>query len=462
VHVQGFGQADKSGREVTSETPFLIGSVTKSFTALAIMQLSEAGQVQLDAPVQRYLPWWRVADPDASTKVTVRHLLYQVSGLSKATGNAYATSGDTHDSALEDRVRALSDAELTQPVGTTWQYSNANYWTLGMIVQAVSGQSYETYIQQHVFDPLQMRNSYTSGTEAVQHGLPTGHRYWYGFPVASVVPFDRGGLGSGGLSSSAQDMTRYLSLYLNDGRSDPTALISAAGAAELQRAGVPTGFDGVSYAMGWDVGSVHGISAISHDGSGFDSHANVVLIPDRQWGVVVMENGENSPDEFFGSRRMTGIANGVAGMLIGEEPPAPSSSSRSLWVVYGVVLGILVIQVVGIFRSVRTIRSWRAAPLLRPTGALRIALRVGLPLLVSWTWALVVLVGLPRIIRAPLSAVVMGLPDLGYPLIASAVLAFGWGLVRAIWAIRTLRTPAPVVARPPEQLHPPQLSPLTG
>ena len=259
VHVQGFGQADRSGRQVTPETPFLIGSVTKSFTALAIMQLSEAGRVQLDAPVQRYLPWWRVADPDASTRVTVRHLLYQVSGLSKATGNAYATSGDTHDSALEDRVRALRDAELTQPVGTTWQYSNANYWTLGMIVQAVSGQSYETYIQQHIFDPLQMGNSYTSGTEAVQNGLPTGHRYWYGFPVASELPFDRGGLGSGGLSSSAQDMTRYLSLYLNHGRHGATALVSPAGAAELQRAGVPTGLDGVSYAMGWDVGPLHGI-----------------------------------------------------------------------------------------------------------------------------------------------------------------------------------------------------------
>ena len=326
--------------------------------------------------MQRYLPWWRVADPEASTRVTVRHLLYQVSGLSKATGNAYATSGDTHDSALEDRVRALRDAELTEPVGTTWQYSNANYWTLGMIVQAVSGQSYETYIQQHIFDPLQMRNSYASRTDAVQHGLPAGHRYWYGFPVASELPFDRGGLGSAGLSSSAQDMTRYLGLYLNQGRHGTTALVSPAGAAELQRAGVPTGLDGVSYAMGWDVGSVHGHQTISHDGSGFDSHANVLLIPDRGWGVVVMEDGENSPDEFFGSRRMTGIAYGVAGMLIGEEPP-PTSSSWSLWVVYGVVLGILLIQVAGMIRSVRTIRGWRTAPSRRPTGALRIALRVG-------------------------------------------------------------------------------------
>jgi CubicO group peptidase (beta-lactamase class C family) len=447
LHVQGFGQADRSGRDVTPETPFLIGSVTKSFTALAIMQLSEAGRVQLDAPVQRYLPWWRVADPDASTQITVRHLLYQVSGLSKATGNAYQTSSDTHDSALEDRVRALSDAELTSPVGTTWQYSNANYWTLGMIVQTVSGQSYETYIQQHIFNPLHMGNSYTSRTEAVQHGLPTGHRYWYGFPVASDLPFDRGGLGSQGLSSSAQDMAGYLSLYLNRGRHGPTPLVTPAGAAELQRAGVPTGLDGVSYAMGWDVGQIHGTTAISHDGSGFDSHANVVLIPHRGWGIVVMENGENSPDEFFGSRRMTGIAYGVTGMLVGEEPPA-TSSSLSLWAVYGVVLGILLIQVAGMARSVRTIRGWHTDPLRRPTGALRIALRVGLPLLVGWTWALVVLVGLPRVIRAPLQAMLMGLPDLGYPLVASAVLALGWGLARAVWAIRTLRTPPTPVSTP--------------
>jgi hypothetical protein len=159
----------------------------------------------------------------------------------------------------------------------------------------------------------------------------------------------------------------------------------------------------------------------------------------------VMENGENSPDEFFGSRRMTGIASGVTGMLLGQQPPAPTSTSTSLWVVYGVVVGIIALQVSGIASSLRTIRGWRADPMQRPTGALRIGLRVGLPLLLSRSWALIVLVGLPRIISASLPAILAGLPDLGYPLVASAVLAFGWGLARAIWAIRTLRTPAPGV-----------------
>src|SRR5438132_7126431 len=81
VHLRGFGSADQSGRAVTPQTPFILASVSKSFTALAIMQLVESGKVKLDAPVQRYLPWFRVADPLASARITVRHLLYQTGGI---------------------------------------------------------------------------------------------------------------------------------------------------------------------------------------------------------------------------------------------------------------------------------------------------------------------------------------------------------------------------------------------
>jgi CubicO group peptidase (beta-lactamase class C family) len=175
VHLRGFGKADDSGRKVTPQTPFFNGSTTKSFTALAIMQLREAGKLDLDAPVQRYLPWWRVADPDASAKITLRQLLYQTSGLAKATGNEHATSSAANASALEDQVRELRSAELTEPVGASWQYSNANYNTLGMVVQAVSGQSYETYVREHILAPLDMRNSVMSVPEAKERGLVTGH-----------------------------------------------------------------------------------------------------------------------------------------------------------------------------------------------------------------------------------------------------------------------------------------------
>src|SRR5438132_11756842 len=146
VHVRGFGSADQSGRAVTPQTPFILGSVSKSFTALAIMQLVEAGKIELDAPVQRYLPWFRVADPVASARITVRHLLSHTSGLP-----ASACETDQVTMTLEQFVRSLVTVTLDRPVGSRYGYCSANYDILGLIVQTVSGQPYATYVQQHIF-----------------------------------------------------------------------------------------------------------------------------------------------------------------------------------------------------------------------------------------------------------------------------------------------------------------------
>jgi CubicO group peptidase (beta-lactamase class C family) len=441
LHLRGFGKADDSGRKVTPQTLFFNGSTTKSFTALAIMQLREAGKLELDAPVQRYLPWWRVADVDASARISIRHLLYQVSGLSKATGNEHATSSAANASALEDQVRELRSAKLTKPVGATWQYSNANYNTLGMVVQAVSGQPYETYVREHILAPLHMRNSLMSVAEAKASGLVTGYRYWFGHPFAAELPFNRGNLPAGGLISSVEDMGHYLSAQLNQGRYGKKTIVSAAGIAELQRAGVPTGHDGVSYAMGWDVRETNGIPVLSHDGSMFNSHANVVLIPGGKWGIVLLENAENSPDEFFGARRMSGIADGVTSLLKGKQPEA-AGSNGALRVVYGIILAILGLQIAAIARSARRLRRWRRMPQGRPDGLVRVALSLALPLVLSLLWAFVVLVALPNKVQAPLSALLMGLPDLGYLLVGSVAVGLAWSITRVVWTSVVLRSAA--------------------
>src|SRR5262249_3090714 len=95
VHVRGFGVADATGRAVTPHTPFLLGSITKSFTALAVMQLVEAGKIDLNAPVQRYLPEFHVADLVASARITVRHLLNQTSGMPTGAGETAALRTET-------------------------------------------------------------------------------------------------------------------------------------------------------------------------------------------------------------------------------------------------------------------------------------------------------------------------------------------------------------------------------
>src|SRR5437016_3396968 len=113
MHLRGFGSADQSGRAVTPQTPFILASVSKSFTALAILQLVEAGKIELDASVQHYLPWFRVADPVASARITVRHLLYHTSGIPSS---GYACRADDVTMSLEQYVRSLATLSLYRSV----------------------------------------------------------------------------------------------------------------------------------------------------------------------------------------------------------------------------------------------------------------------------------------------------------------------------------------------------------
>ena len=132
VHLRGFGEARPSGRTVTPQTPFILASASKSITALAIMQLVESGRVDLDAPVRRYLPGFRVADEAASARITVRHLLHHTSGLPEDSAFGPMLSNDVRDEALSDRVRALGDVQLSHGVGTasSTRTPTTTYWGL--------------------------------------------------------------------------------------------------------------------------------------------------------------------------------------------------------------------------------------------------------------------------------------------------------------------------------------------
>jgi EmrB/QacA subfamily drug resistance transporter len=432
TYLRGFGRADDSGRPVTPSTPFIIGSLSKSFTALAIMQLVEAGKVELDAPVQRYLPWFRVEDERASAEITVRHLLNQTSGLSTKTGRTFQGNGDISEAALEKTVRKLSSVALTAPVGKTYQYSTVNYAVLGLIVQTVAGHSYESYVQAEIFDPLQMRGSFTSAAEAEHHGLATGYRYWFGRPRAADLPYNRGLIPAGYLISSAEDMSHYLIAQLNHGRYGSSSVLSPEGVDELHRPAVQTPETGTSYGMGWLVGPINGIPAIHHQGETFNFHANAVLVPESRRGVIVLMNAENSIDLFL-TGRMGTISEGVTSLLEGRDPVPPPSSIAS-FVVYVLLFGIVVLQLRSIARWVTALRHGRV-----PRGHIGPRVRIALALALSLAWAVLILVLVPKQLGLPLLVVAQGLPDLAYLLLLSGAVALCWGIVRSIWAYATLR-----------------------
>jgi CubicO group peptidase (beta-lactamase class C family) len=129
IYLRGFGNAS-SDRQVTPQTSFIIGSMSKSFTALAVMQLVEAGQIELDVPVQRYIPWFRLADPEASSQITVRHLLNHNSGIPNIAGMRELVG--TGEKTIEQVVRELNRYEFVDSPGLRFQYSNANFWAAGL------------------------------------------------------------------------------------------------------------------------------------------------------------------------------------------------------------------------------------------------------------------------------------------------------------------------------------------
>ena len=440
VHLKGFGQADPSGRPVTLQTPFAIGSTTKSFTALAIMQLVEAGKLELDAPVQRYVPWFRVADAAASARITLRHLLNQTSGLPTRETTDQLIGHTTGEGALEQYVRSLMTVNLTYPVGQTFQYSNSNWNVLGLIVQTVSGQSYEAYVQEHIFTPLNMVNSYASPEEARAHGRATGYHYWFGHPVPYEMPYNRGQLPAGFLSASAEDLAQYLIAHLNGGRYAGASVLSPSGMNQLHQPATPIGYDGASYAMGWFVSEINGVPTVSHGGDLATFHADLVLIPEGKWGIVLLMNGNNGLD----NARIEHITTGVTSLVVGNKP-SPFMASNTvrpsllLW-----ILLVSAVQLLGLIRSFVVLRRWQREPARRPRGWLRVGVRIVPPLVLNLLWALLLLVGLPTVgvLGAPLRALPIFAPDLGYALLLSSGLALGWGLIRPVlvlWVIRTRR-----------------------
>ena len=427
VHLRGFGVASPDGTPMTARTPLSIGSLTKSFTAVAIMQLVEAGRLELEAPVQRYLPWFQIADPVASARITLRQLLSHSSGLPRTLDTEYENRPDEGADTLERRLRSLAPMALEQAPGT-YGYSNAGYQVLAMVLQQVTGQSYEEYVGEHIFAALGMGQSFTALNAANEHGMATGHHYWFGVPVASGLPGYRVGPGNGGLFSSAEDMGRYLIAHLNEGRLGDASILSPEGLAALHQPVVTQAPAPGWYALGWGVQATAGITTLAHSGQSYNYLAKMLLVPEEEWGVVVLQNAQYTVRFLSGDLNQDQIADGVMGMLRGRPLPAPYSRSRFFLIYTG--FGLLVLgQVLGIWRTATMVRRWSRQPARRPQRWTQKLGRIGLPVALNLAWAATTLIGIPLAVG---QEVAYQIPDLSATLLASGVLALVSALIRVV------------------------------
>ncbi len=436
VHLRGFGRARPGGETPTPQTPFFIGSVTKSFTALAVMQLVEAGKVELDAPVQRYLPWFRVADSEASALMTVRHLLNQTSGLSMIAGNVALADFDDRPDAAERRIRALATVKITRPVGSKWEYSNLNYNILGLIVETVSGEPYAEYIENHIFKPLGMGHSYSSKAAAKQDGLARGHQHWFGLPFpAPDLPVPFGSLSSGQLISCAEDMAHYLIAHLNGGRYGDVQILTGPGIDQLHTGVAEFAYGRLAagrYGMGWFETDLDGTKAYSHGGNVPDFSAFMALVPEQEKGVVVLFNADP-----YGLPMITEeVGMGLTAVLAGQQP-GPNRLEFVQWIMRLLPL-IPLLQVAGVVLTLRRLGQWRQDPTLRPGRGWMWGRHVLLPLIPNLSLAAILAYlrssGLLRFMH-------LFMPDLAWVARISGGFGGIWAFLRTGLILRTLREP---------------------
>ena len=162
-------------REVTPDTPFLTASISKSFTALAVMQLVEAGQVDLDTEASQYLDGFSGRPAGA---ITIRQLLSHTSGFSTLQGNSSHSEATTGKDELARRVDGLAGVNPAYEPDERWEYSNTNYQILGRLIEVVSGREYQAYVAANILEPVGMEHSFVADGE-MHESMATGHRPWF-------------------------------------------------------------------------------------------------------------------------------------------------------------------------------------------------------------------------------------------------------------------------------------------
>lgn len=337
VYQQGYG-VDGNGSPITPYTRMYIGSQSKSFTALAIAQLVEQGKLDINAPVQRYIPWFKVADEKASQEITLNHLLHHTSGLSDAGFGSVLPLNTSNEAA----VRALSTAKLTEPVGTRFQYFNMGYTVLAYLVELASGQSYAEYIQEHILTPLEMLSS--SADPSTVRDLPKGFTRLFGFPVPAKEDLPQYAVGAGFIVSSAVDMAKYAIQF----QTNSQKLVSDEMSSRILSPGIG------NYGMGWFI--YDNGRRIVHGGANQTFHTEVNLYPELDRAFVLLTNEGHQLDHFISASQLTA---GVEAVVLQNTLPARRSGWSVRWVGWAIglfVLGLCVFQT----RNFLSLRSWKA------------------------------------------------------------------------------------------------------
>jgi CubicO group peptidase (beta-lactamase class C family) len=394
-------------REVTPDTPFAIGSISKSFTALAVMQLVETGEVDLDTEISRYLESYSGLPAGA---ITIRQLLSHTSGFSVLQGNSSHTDAGSGSDELARMVDGLAQVEPAYKPGERWEYSNTNYQILGRLIEVVSGQDYQAYVTDNILEPVGMEHSFVADGE-VHESMATGHRPWFTTkrPLAEKATH-RGTAPQGGIVASAGDLALYLEMMMN-GEDD---VLSAEGKALMMS---PASAVSPFYGFGWYLGS--GNKTVWHSGlvPGFEALAT--LVPSTREGVVVLVNANSG----LGFGETAELGNGITATALGLD----YDGEGSRWSQKALFSGLALLPVI---YALSMIWAWRSRAEIRAKSGGFGLFSLWFPLLTTLVAAWVILLLVPNLFGSPLGNLLLFAPDFGLVLVATAVFGVLWAVFR--------------------------------
>lgn len=324
VYGKGFGLERVDSEEpMTSRSSVAIGSLTKSFTAVAVMQLMEEGLVDLDAPVTRYVPWFRTAD-GRQNEITIRRLLNNTSGIPSR--DQWLFRVDSSEQAMERSVRELSNVKLSRQPGASFEYCNENWILLGLVVANLSGKSYSDALQERVLDPLRMTRSTTALDRFPSIGVLYGHHSRVAQMRPAAARFLGEALAAGSeLRASASDLGNYLAMLMGGGLFQGQRVLSEDSVDQLFSPAISfqvdmpeMGLTGetAAYGMGWIITEIDGRRVIHHGGDAIVMGSWTMLDLDRRLAVAVLYNGPGLDPYRFPSKLW--LANNLLHLAAGE------------------------------------------------------------------------------------------------------------------------------------------------
>ncbi|GAA3623943.1 hypothetical protein GCM10022267_07560 [Lentzea roselyniae] len=313
-----------TGAEVTDDSMFQIGSISKVWTTTVVMQLVDEGLLDLDAPIIDVLPELKLTDHVAERKVTMRHLLTHTSGID---GDVFTDTG-RGDDCLERYTELLADAAQNHPLGATFSYCNSGFALAGRVVEKLTGRTWDAAVRERLFAPLGLTRTGTLPEEALLHRAAVGHITEDGRtePV-SVWALPRSVGPAGTIFATAADVLAFARMHLDGGITrDGTRVLTGAAAKAMteKQTGLP---DPNALADSWGLGWIRfgwdGQRLVGHDGNTIGQSAFLRLLPEQGLAVTLLTNGGHTRELYLDLYRE--IFAELAGVAM-PRPPEPADA----------------------------------------------------------------------------------------------------------------------------------------